>query len=237
GARTDQLRRAAVRVLLIEDDLVTVGFLTERLMEAGCHVVHASDGATGRRLAVAGGFDVAIVDRMLPGLDGISLVQSLRRTGWRTPILFLTTMSGIEDRVDGLEAGGDDYLVKPFAFAELHARLRALTRRPTSASAETQLRVADLRMDVVTRRVWRGDHAIELQPREFQLLEFLMRNVGNVVTRRQLLEGVWEFHFDPQTNIVETHISRLRTKVERECGQKLIVTVRGVGYLIRDPAA
>jgi two-component system OmpR family response regulator len=176
-----------------------------------------------------------IVDRMLPGLDGLGIVKTVRAAGVTTPVLFLTTMGGIEDRVEGLEVG-DDYLVKPFAFAELNARINALARRPPIAQVPTVLRVADLEMDLIGRKVRRAGREIDLQPREFRLLEYLMRNAGRVVTRTMLLEHVWEFHFEPRTNIVETHISRLRSKIDRGFDAELLETVRGSGYLLRAPA-
>ena len=179
-------------------------------------------------------WDLLIVDRMLPGLDGLALVQTLRAGSVLTPVLFLTTMGGIDDRVTGLNAGGDDYLVKPFAFAELAARIHALGRRPQHIPAATTLRVADLELDMLARQVQRGGQRIELQPREFQLLEYLMRHAGQVITRTMLLENVWDFHFDPHTNIVDSHISRLRGKLDRG-GPELIHTVRGAGYVIRAP--
>jgi two-component system, OmpR family, response regulator len=176
-----------------------------------------------------------VIDRMLPGTDGLSLVRILRGAGIRTPVLFLTTMGGIDDRVEGLEAGGDDYLVKPFAFSELLARLQALARRPPLAEAPTVLTVGDLVMDLLKRRVTRRGEPIELQPREFRLLEYLMRHADQVVTRTMLLEQVWDFHFDPKTSVVETHISRLRAKVDKPFDADLIHTVRGAGYAIRAP--
>jgi two-component system OmpR family response regulator len=176
-----------------------------------------------------------IVDRMLGRLDGLGIVRSMRGTGVKTPVLFLTALGGIDDRVSGLQAGGDDYLVKPFAFSELLARIEALARRPPFADVVTVLRVADLEMDLLKRTVARGGTRIDLQPREFRLLEYLMRNAGRVVTRTMLLENVWEFHFDPKTNIVETHISRLRAKVDRGQPAELIQTVRGAGYILRAP--
>jgi len=177
-----------------------------------------------------------VVDRMLPGLDGLGLVRAMRETGVKAPVLFLTALGGVGDRVRGLEAGGDDYLVKPFAFAELHARLQALARRPPLAEVQAVLRVADLEMDLLRRSVSRGGQRIELQPREFQLLEYLMRNAERVVTRTMLLEAVWDFHFDPRTNIVETHMSRLRAKLACAGAPELIHTVRGAGYALRAPA-
>ncbi|MFO1148504.1 MAG: response regulator transcription factor [Alsobacter sp.] len=223
-----------MKCLLIEDDATMADFVANGLRDIG-HVVDVEGrGDRGRAKAGEGQYDVLIVDRMLPGLDGLQLVSDLRRSGVASPVLFLTTMSGIDDRVAGLEAGGDDYLVKPFAFAELAARVSALARRPPMAST-TQLKVADLEMDLVRRTVVRAGQKIDVQPREFQLLEYLMRNAGQIVTRTMLLENVWDFHFDPQTNIVETHISRLRGKVDRDFPQTLIHTVRGAGYCLRDP--
>ncbi|GEP00177.1 response regulator transcription factor [Methylobacterium haplocladii] len=222
-----------MKVLLIEDDACTAALVAAGLSEAGHSVEHAADGIEGLRLAREGSYDVAVVDRMLPGIDGLNLARMLRAAGIQTPLLFLTTMSGIDDRVDGLEAGGDDYLVKPYAFPELLARVNALGRRPLLATVRTVLRVADLEMDLIARKVRRAGRTIELQPREFQLLEFLLRNAGCLVTRRQLLENVWEFQFDPKTNIVETHMSRLRAKVDRGFDCWLIETVRGSGYLLR----
>ena len=196
----------------------------------------AADGREGFEIAAHETFDVIILDRMLPGLDGLSVVALLRAEGVSTPVLFLTNLSGLDDRVEGLGAGGDDYLVKPFAFEELLARLYALARRPTLGASPTKLVASDLEMDLVARTVRRGGEAIDLQPREFRLLEYLMRSEGRVVTRRMLLEQVWEYNFDPKTNIVETHISRLRTKIDRGRTPALIQTVRGAGYALRAPA-
>jgi two-component system OmpR family response regulator len=184
-------------------------------------------------LAINGGYDVMIVDRMLPGLDGLGIVKAARAANIMTPALFLSTLGGIDDRVSGLNAGGDDYLVKPFAFAELLARVNALCRRPALNVQTTQLQVGDLQMDLLKRRVLRQGKQIDLQHREFRLLEYLMQNAGRVVTRTMLLESVWDFHFDPQTTVVETHISRLRAKVDRGFDQELIHTVRGAGYCLR----
>ncbi len=222
-----------MRVLLIEDDLETSSYVARGLREQGHVVDLASNGRDGLFLATDGGHDVLIVDRMLPGLDGIGLVQAMRSTGLKAPVLFLTALGGVGDRVRGLEAGGDDYLVKPFAFAELLARLNALARRPPLSGAPTVLRAGDLEMDLLKRLVSRGGRTIELQPREFQLLQELMRNADRVVTRTMLLEAVWDFHFDPKTNIVETHISRLRAKLGQFGGVELIHTVRGAGYALR----
>jgi len=226
----------AMKVLLIEDDARTGAYVKRGLEEHG-HVVDLTlDGRDGLLLAAGEAYDLMIVDRMLPGLDGLGVVKTARGAGVKTPVLFLTTMAGVGDRVEGLEAGGDDYLVKPFAFAELLARINALARRPPMAQVETVLRVADLELDLISRKVRRAGQEIEIQPREFRLLEYLMRNAGRVVTRTMLLENVWEFHFDPKTNIVETHISRLRSKIDRGFDAELLETVRGSGYLLRAPA-
>jgi two-component system, OmpR family, response regulator len=196
----------------------------------------AASGAEGLICAMDNGFDLLIVDRMIPGLDGLNVVKSLRAAGRDTPVLFLTALGGVEDRVLGLNAGGDDYLVKPFAFSELVARVAALGRRPRTTAAETRLQVLDLELDLLSRTVRRRGELIELQPREFRLLEYLMRHAGQVVTRTMLLEHVWDIHFAPRTNVVETHISRLRTKVDKGFEAELIHTVRGAGYCVRGPA-
>jgi two-component system OmpR family response regulator len=224
-----------MKVLLIEDDQETSAYVARGLREHGYVVDLAATGRDGLFLATDGGHDVLIVDRMLPGLDGIGLVQALRGTGVKAPVLFLTALSGVGDRVRGLEAGGDDYLVKPFAFAELLARINALARRPPLNDAPTVLRAGDLEMDLLKRTVMRDGKPVELQSREFQLLQFLMRNADRVVTRTMLLEAVWDFHFDPKTNIVETHMSRLRSKLSQHGGVELIQTVRGAGYVLRIP--
>jgi two-component system OmpR family response regulator len=224
-----------MKLLVIEDDRDTADYIARGLREQGHVVDVTANGRDGLFRAAAGAYDLLIVDRMLPGLDGLALVKTVRGAGLTTPVLFLTTLSGVEDRVEGLEAGGDDYLVKPFAFAELAARVQALGRRPPLQEAPTTLRVADLELDVVKRRVTRQGQRIDLQPREFQLLEYLMRHAGAVVTRTMLLEHVWEFHFDPKTSVVETHISRLRLKIDRAGAPDLIHTVRGAGYCLRAP--
>ncbi len=224
-----------MKILLIEDDAETAAYILGGLKQHGHVADHAANGRDGLFLASSEAYDVLVVDRMLPGLDGLGIVRTLRATGQRTPVLFLTTLGGIDDRVTGLDAGGDDYLVKPFAFAELLARLNALARRPPLAQVETVLRMADLEMDLLKRVVTRGGARIELQPREFQLLEYMMRHADRVVTRTMLLEGVWDFHFDPKTNIVETHMSRLRAKLDRGGDPDLIQTVRGAGYMMRAP--
>jgi two-component system, OmpR family, response regulator len=225
-----------VRILVIEDDRETAEYVTQGLGEAGHNLVVASEGRDGLFRAAGESWDLLIVDRMLPGMDGLSIVKTLRGGGVETPVLFLTTLGGIDDRVSGLNAGGDDYLVKPFAYAELAARVAALGRRPRSQTTATVFRVADLEIDLLSRVVRRNGQELLVQPREFRLLEYLMRHAGQVVTRTMLLENVWDFHFDPRTNIVETHISRLRGKVDKGYRDELIHTVRGAGYCIRAPA-
>ena len=224
-----------MKVLVIEDDGETAAYLVNGLREEGHAVDQAANGRDGLFLAINGGYDVMIVDRMLPGLDGLGIVKAARAANISTPALFLSTLGGIDDRVSGLNAGGDDYLVKPFAFAELLARLNALGRRPALNAQATQLQVGDLQMDLLKRRVVRQGRQIDLQHREFRLLEYLMQNAGRVVTRTMLLEAVWDFHFDPQTTVVETHISRLRAKVDRGFAAALIHTIRGSGYCLRAP--
>jgi two-component system, OmpR family, response regulator len=229
-----------VKILLIEDDKETSAYIARGLREQGHVVDVALDGHDGFLLASEGSQDVLIVDRMLPGLDGIGLVHALRQAGIKTPVLFLTALGDVGDRVRGLDVGGDDYLVKPFAFAELTARVNALIRRPPLSDAPTLLRAGGLELNLLQRSVSRGGKPIELQPREFQLLTYLMRNADRVVTRTMLLEAVWDFHFDPKTNIVETHISRLRSKLAQQGAIELIHTVRGAGYMFHaataDPA-
>ncbi len=224
-----------MRILLIEDDVATAAYVVDGLQKTGHAADHTEDGRDGLLRAVSGKYDVIVVDRMLPSLDGLAIVKTIRSAGVDVPVLFLTALAGIADRVEGLEVA-DDYLTKPFALSELMARMNALARRPPLAQIETVLRVADLEMDLIAHRVRRGDVAVNLQPREFQLLEYMMRNAGRVVTRTMLLERVWEFHFDPKTKIVETHVSRLRAKLAKEGGQELIHTIRGFGYVIRPPS-
>jgi two-component system OmpR family response regulator len=224
-----------MKLLLVEDDRETAAYLKRGLTEAGHAVDHAREGREGLLLAVAETYDVLVLDRMLPQVDGLAVLRTLRAANVKTPVLLLTALGGIDDRVEGLEAGGDDYLVKPFAFAELLARVNALARRPPPRDEQTTLRVADLEMNLLRRAVTRAGRRIELQPREFQLLEHLMRHAGEVVTRTMLLEAVWDFHFDPRTNIVETHISRLRGKIDRGHARSLIHTQRGAGYCLREP--
>ncbi|HEY2891110.1 MAG TPA: response regulator transcription factor [Dongiaceae bacterium] len=222
-----------MKILVIEDDAETAAYLVNGMREEGHAVDQAANGRDGLFLAINGAYDVMIVDRMLPGLDGLGIVKAARAASISTPALFLSTLGGIDDRVSGLNAGGDDYLVKPFAFAELLARVNALYRRPALNAQTTLLQVGDLQMDLLKRRVLRQGKQIDLQHREFRLLEYLMQNAGRVVTRTMLLEAVWDFHFDPQTTVVETHISRLRAKVDRGFDQELIHTVRGAGYCLR----
>ncbi|QIG49307.1 response regulator transcription factor [Nordella sp. HKS 07] len=225
-----------MKLLLIEDDQHTADFICRGLREHGYETEHASNGRDGLLLAASRKYDALVIDRMLPGMDGLSIVKMLHGAGAHPPVLFLTTMDGIDDRVAGLEAGGDDYLVKPFAFAEFLARLGAILRRPPIAQEKTVLSFSDLEMRLLPREVYRAGRRIELQPLEFKILEFLLRSDGRVVTRTMLLEKVWGFHFDPQTSVVETHMSRLRAKVDRDFGSPLIRTLRGVGYCLRADA-
>ncbi len=224
-----------MRILLIEDDPETARYVCDGMKEEGHTVDHLIDGREGLMQASTGVYDAIIVDRMLPGLDGLSLVKTLRAACGKTPVLFLTSLGAVNDRVQGLEAGGDDYLTKPFAFSELLARVNALARRPPLQGEKTKLAVADLEMDLISRVVIRNGQQIDLQPREFRLLEVLMRNAGRVVTRTMLLEQVWDFHFDPKTSVVETHISRLRAKIDRPFKAHLVHTLKGVGYSLHAP--
>ncbi|HTV50911.1 MAG TPA: winged helix-turn-helix domain-containing protein [Steroidobacteraceae bacterium] len=225
-----------MQLLLIEDDQEAAQFVLKGLRESGYRVDHAADGRDGLFRATEGAYDLIITDRMLPHLDGLQLVKFLREQGRRTPVLVLSALGTVDDRVLGLKSGGDDYLTKPFAFSELLARVEALLRRSSTAenAPPTRLRVADLEMDLLSRRVARAGRAIELTAREFKLLEFLLRHAGQVVTRTMLLEGVWDLQFDPQTNLIDVHMSRLRQAVDRGFARPLIHTVRGSGYVIRD---
>src|SRR5579862_7666427 len=225
-----------MRVLIVEDDLEASAAMAKGLAEAGYECLAAADGEEGLTAADGSRFDVLIVDRMMPRLDGVAMVERLRSRGDQTPVLFLSALGEINDRVTGLKAGGDDYLVKPYAFAELIARVEALARRRETGSVQTVLKVGDLEMDLLGREVRRAGREIDLQPREFQLLEFLMRNAGQSVTRTMLLEKVWEYHFDPQTNVIDVHISRLRAKIDKGFERPLLHTVRGAGYMIRAQA-
>ena len=223
-----------MKIFLAEDDQETAAYIRRALLERGHVVDYAADGHDGLMLARDGGHDVLVIDRMLPRLDGLTLLRVLRGGGVTAPALLLTALGNLEHKVEGLEAGADDYLVKPFAFAELYARLQALARRPALQSAITLLQSGDLVMDLVRRTVQRGGTPITLQATEFRLLEYLLRHAGQVVTRTMLLEGVWEFHFDPKTSIVETHISRLRAKIDRGFARERLQTVRGAGYRLDD---
>jgi two-component system, OmpR family, response regulator len=221
-----------VRILVIEDDKDVASFIRNGLAQAGCNVDHAANGRDGLFLATTENYDALVVDRMLPGIDGLTVIRTLRASANTTPVLILSALGEVDDRVKGLKAGGDDYLVKPFAFSELLARLEALARRAKTGSdaPATVLRAGDLEMDLLRREVRRAGKPIDLQPREFQLLEFLLRHVGQVVTRTMLLEGVWDYHFDPQTNVIDVHISRLRSKIDKGFERPLLHTVRGAGY-------
>ena len=224
-----------MRILMVEDDSVTSAFAARGLTESGhvCDVL--TDGTDGLFQATRETYDVIVADRKLPGLDGLSMVRAVRAAGITTPILFLTAIGGIDDRVAGLQAGADDYLTKPFAFAELLARVQALARRPPLVAEKTLLRVADLELDLIRRDARRAGQSIALLPKEFTLLDVLMRNEGRVVTRTMLLERVWDMHFDPKTSVVETHVSRLRAKVDRPFALALIHTVKNIGYAVHAP--
>ena len=222
-----------MRILLIEDDKEAAAYLSKALREAGHVADHAADGDSGAAMVADGGYDVLVIDRMLPKRDGLSIVEELRRRDDHTPALILSALGQVDDRVAGLRAGGDDYLAKPYAFSELLARVEALARRRRPEAAETVFRVADLELDRLRHTVSRAGKPIPLQPREFRLLEYLMKNAGQVVTRTMLLENVWDYHFDPQTNVIDVHISRLRSKVDKEFGTPLLHTVRGAGYMIK----
>jgi two-component system, OmpR family, response regulator len=222
-----------MKLLVIEDDREAATYLVKGLTESGYAVDHAPDGREGLFLATSGKYDALIVDRMLPGMDGLALVSALRAAEIPVPVLILSALGAVDDRVKGLRAGGDDYLVKPFAFAELLARIEVLLRRGGTPLATTRLKVGDLEMDLLARQVTRGGKDIELLPREFRLLEFLMRHAGQVVTRTMLLENVWDYHFDPQTNVIDVHVSRLRHKIDRGFDHTLLQTIRGAGYSLR----
>ena len=226
-----------MRVLIVEDDQATAEYISKGLSEAGHSVDCAADGDHGLALASATDYQALVVDRMLPGRDGLSLIAALRDRGVETPALILSALGEVNDRVEGLHAGGDDYLNKPFAFSELLARLEALARRPSTGMQETALTVGDLKMDLLAREVYRGDVRIHLQPREFRLLEYLMRHSNQVVTRTMLLENIWDYNFDPQTNVIDVHISRLRGKIDKDFDAPLLNTVRGAGYILREKKA
>jgi two-component system, OmpR family, response regulator len=223
-----------MKILLIEDDKEAAEYLVKALSESGYVVDHAAEGRDGLFMATSGAYDALVVDRMLPGMDGLSIVAALRAAEIRTPTLILSALGAVDDRVKGLRAGGDDYLVKPYAFSELLARLEALLRRGSAAApTTTKLRVAELEMDLLSRSVRRDGQPIDLLPREFRLLEYLMRHAGQVVTRTMLLESVWDYHFDPQTNVIDVHISRLRQKIDKGFAKPLLHTIRGAGYSLR----
>ena len=224
---------STMRILVIEDDREAASWLVKGLRESGHVADHAADGEEGLELAREGVHDVLIVDRMLPKLDGLSIIRTLRDGGLKTPALILSALGDVDERVKGLRAGGDDYLGKPYAFAELLARVEGLGRRRSDKPPGTKLQAADLEIDLLTRGVTRSGRAIPLQPREFKLLEYLVRNAGHIVTRTMLLENVWDYHFDPQTNVIDVHISRLRSKIDKGFDDPLLQTVRGAGYMIR----
>jgi two-component system OmpR family response regulator len=222
-----------MKALLVEDDVTIAEFIVQGLKEAGVTVDHAADGESGLRLATTVPYDVAIIDRMLPKLDGLALIQEMRRRKVATPVLILSARHTVDDRVTGLEAGGDDYLIKPFAFTELLARVQALIRRASSTPASPTLTIGDLTLDLHARTATRGGQEIDLRPREFALLEFLMRNAGRVVSKTMILSHVWDYNFDPRTNVVDVLVHRLREKVDRGFDRKMIHTVRGIGYVIK----
>jgi len=222
-----------MRLLLVEDDATIAAYVAKGMKEAGLSVVHAPDGPAGLELAIGEDFDVAVIDIMLPGLDGLSIIDEVRRRQIRLPVLILSAKRSVDERVEGLKKGGDDYLTKPFAFSELLARVEALIRRYSSVPDSTSLHIADLDIDLLSRTVTRAGQRIDLQPREFGLLEFLARNAGRVVSRTMIMEHVWDYHFDPQTNVVESRICRLRDKIDKGFEPPLIHTVRGVGYVLK----
>ncbi len=228
---------SAMKILVIEDDQEAGAYMVKAFREAGHVADHAADGLDGYAMAREGGYDVLVVDRMLPKLDGLSLIRSLREQKVDTPVLILSALGQVDDRVKGLRAGGDDYLPKPYAFSELLARVEVLARRSKGANGEpTSYQIGDLELDRLSHRVTRAGQEIVLQPREFRLLEYLMKHAGQVVTRTMLLENVWDYHFDPQTNVIDVHVSRLRAKIDKGQDVPLIQTVRGAGYMIRDGA-
>ncbi|MHC1713687.1 MAG: winged helix-turn-helix domain-containing protein [Solidesulfovibrio sp.] len=223
-----------MRVLIVEDDLEAAAYMVKGLKESGYVADHVADGREALYRVAAETYDAAVVDRMLPGVDGLTIIRTMRSAGNHTPVLILSALGDVDDRVKGLKAGGDDYLVKPYAFAELLARLEALLRRGRADAPDTTLKIADLEMDLVGRAVKRAGKPIELKPKEFALLEYLMRHAGHVVTRTMLLENVWDYSFDPQTNVIDVHISRLRQKIDKGHDKPLLATIRGAGYSLRD---
>jgi len=223
-----------LKILIVEDDMTTASFITKGLRQEGYSVEHAVDGEEGLQYALDNAYDAAVVDVMLPKLDGLALIKEIRRCKIITPVLVLSALASVDNRVKGLQAGGDDYLVKPFAFSELVARLQALTRRAGSAGEPTVFNVSDLKIDIVSKKVYRGGSEIELQMKEFALLEYLVRNAGRVVSKTMIMEHVWDYNFDPQSNIVEARLCRLRDKIDRPFKKKLIHTMRGLGYVLEE---
>jgi two-component system, OmpR family, response regulator len=235
GEKASLAAGGQMKLLVVEDDRETASYLEKGLFEAGYNVDRACDGREGLFLASSGGYDAIVLDRMLPGMDGLAVIGALRAAEIRTPALILSALGSVDDRVKGLRAGGDDYLVKPFAFSELLARIEAVLRRGAAAPATPVLRVGDLELDLLARACKRSGKPIELLPREFRLLEYMMRYSGQVVTRTMLLEHVWDYHFDPQTNVIDVHVSRLRQKIDKNFARPLLHTVRGAGYCLRAP--
>jgi two-component system OmpR family response regulator len=227
--------KQAMRVLIVEDDQQIASFVTKGLKQAGFAVDHVSDGEEGLQMAELNPYDAMVIDIMLPGLDGFSVIEKLRSKGNTIPILVLSARGSLDDKLKGFQSGSDDYLTKPFSFSELQARLQALLRRTTRGQIKNVLEIGDLKMDLLSRKVSRGEREIELQPREFTLLEYLMRNSGNVVSKTMILEHVWDYHFDPQTNVVDVLVHRLRTKIDKDFQIKLLHTIRGVGYVLKVP--
>jgi len=225
-----------MRLLLVEDDKKIASFILKGLKEGGFAVDHATDGEDGLHLALHEPYDAVIVDLMLPKIDGLTLIDNMRKNKVNTPVLILSAKRSVDDRVKGLQTGSDDYLTKPFAFSELLARVQALIRRASGSTEPTSLTLADLSINLITREVTRGGKRIELQPREFSLLEYLMRNAGRIVSKTMIMEHVWDYNFDPQTNVVEARISKLRDKIDREFSKNLINTIRGVGYVLKEPS-
>jgi two-component system OmpR family response regulator len=225
-----------MRILVVEDDAKIASFVEKGLRQAGYAVDTVSDGEEGLAMAQFNPYDAAVVDIMLPGMDGLTLIEELRRRRLTTPVIILSAKHSVDDRIRGLKAGGDDYLTKPFSFSELLARIQALMRRASMKTSPTSFEAGDLKVDLLTREVKRGEQQIELQPREFSLLEYLLRNKGTVVSKTMILEHVWDYHFDPQTNVVDVLVSRLRSKIDKDFDVKLIHTLRGVGYVLKDPA-
>lgn len=223
-----------MRILIVEDDRQTARFIVKGLKQEGFAVDHAPDGEDGLHLALTEPYDVAVIDIMLPKLDGLTLIDEMRRAGSDIPVIVLSARSSVDDRIKGLQAGGDDYLVKPFAFSEMVARIHALVRRSTRAQEPTMLSTANLKMDLVRRKVFRNDIEIELQPKEFALLEYLLRNAGRVVSKTMIMEHVWDYNFDPRTTVVESRVCRLRDKIDRHFAGNLIHTIRGVGYVLEE---